>query len=478
MDTKKNSNKFFFHLAIMLIVMIGFRFLPLAGQITPEGMQIAGIFISVIYGWVTIGLLVPSLLGILAVGLTNLITTTDFFSAGFGSQTFVLIIGMMVIAAFISQSNLSQLIIKTMMSLKIAKGRPWIILLCFLYADFAVASVSNSLVSALLFVPLYIQMAQTANIPDYAKLNNAMIVGIAFAGLMGDITFPFQITAVMIASTFTSATGIAVDLGRYLIAFLPWSLFMIAAYIAICKFIFRIDASPLVLVDTNYGNERASKRQIIALGFVLFTVILLVLPNFLPAGLPVTQILKTLGSGGCVLLALFLMAVVHVDGQPLLDIGKTAQGISWDMLFMAAYFAPTASLLTSDATGIKATISTMLQPFLSNLPPVCVIIAIAIIGVALTNMLNNMVVAVVLISMISILGDFLVDFNLLTLMCIVLFCCNIAYILPSACPTSAYLYSQKELIQFKTQFPYALLVGIIMLVLTLTVGMVWFNIIW
>lgn len=462
----------------MLFIMIGFRFLPTVGQMTPAGMQVAGIFIGGIYGWVTIGLLLPSLLGILLIGLTDVITTTEFFAKGFGSQTTILVIGMLIISAFISQSNLSQVIIQTMMSLRIAKGKPWITVLCFLYGVFAVASVSNSLVAALLFVPLYIQMTKTAGLQKYAKLNNAMITGIAFAGLMGDITFPFQITVVMATGAFTSATGIAVNLGRYLIAFLPWALFMIAAYVAICKFIFRVDASALASVNVNYGSEKPSKRQIVSLGFILFTLILLVLPNFLPDTWAITTSLMTLGSGGCVLLALFIMAVVHIDGEPVLDIRKTARDVSWDMIFMTAYFAPIASLLTSDATGIKATISIMLEPFLTGLSPIFIIIAIAVIGVLLTNLMNNLVVAVILISMVSMLGDFLVGFNLITLMCIILCCCNIAYILPSACPTNAYLYSQTELIQFKDQFPHAVLTGIVMLILILTIGLAWFNLIW
>lgn len=40
---------------ISLIIMFGFGYLEPFGAITPNGMRILGIFLSLIYGWTTVG---------------------------------------------------------------------------------------------------------------------------------------------------------------------------------------------------------------------------------------------------------------------------------------------------------------------------------------------------------------------------------------------------------------------------------------
>lgn len=469
--------KKYVHIIIMIILMFGFGFLHPIGEITPAGMRIVGIFIGGIYGWVTIGILLPSLLGIIAIGLTDLVTTTEFFSQGFGSQTFVLVMGMMILSAFITHSNLSDIIVGTLMNLSIVHGRPWLMLLFLLYADFAVASMSNSLIAALLFIPLYISIIEKTDLPKYSRLNNAMITGIAFSGLMGDITFPFQITVVMVTSAFASGSGITVDLGRYLLAMLPWAIVMITAYIAICKFILRIDASMISHAQLDLQKKSATREQKVSLFMILIALLLLVLPNFLPDNWKLTVILSTLGTGGCILLALFLMSIVPVNGKPLMDIGTVAKDVNWGMIFLTAYFSPIASILTSDEVGIKATLSSALEPILEGLSPVIIVIILALVAIILTNFLNNMVVAIVLISTLTILADYLSSFNMLALMMIILFACNLAYVLPSGCPTNAFCYSQTELITFKGQFIHAIITAVIMLILTLSVGFLWFSLV-
>ena len=185
--------------------------------------------------------------------------------------------------------------------------------------------------------------------------------------------------------------------------------------------------------------------------------------------------LQSLGLGGTVLLALFIMAIVQIDGESILNIQQAAKGISWDILFMIAYYFPVASILTSDATGIKATITTVLTPILSGLSPILIVIVIAVSCVIFTNFLNNMLVAALMTSTVGLMSDFLGGISLAALVLVIIFCCNIAYILPSSCPTNAYFYSQRELIRFNTQFMHALVVGIVMLVITIILGLPWFS---
>ena len=61
----------YINIAIIFGVMIAFHFIPAPAPITTLGMQVIGIFIGMIYGWMTCGMLWPSLAGILMLGFTE-----------------------------------------------------------------------------------------------------------------------------------------------------------------------------------------------------------------------------------------------------------------------------------------------------------------------------------------------------------------------------------------------------------------------
>ena len=51
MSEVSNKKSFYIDFAIIILLMIGFGFLPPIGPLTQVGMQTLGIFISLIYAW-------------------------------------------------------------------------------------------------------------------------------------------------------------------------------------------------------------------------------------------------------------------------------------------------------------------------------------------------------------------------------------------------------------------------------------------
>ena len=62
-EIQKKIIRNYINIAIIFGVMILFHFIPAPAPITPLGMQIIGIFLGLIYGWSTCGMLWPSLAG-------------------------------------------------------------------------------------------------------------------------------------------------------------------------------------------------------------------------------------------------------------------------------------------------------------------------------------------------------------------------------------------------------------------------------
>lgn len=57
---------YYLHTVVCLLIMFGFGQLPPVEPLTPLGMNLIGIFLGVLYGWVCIEIVWPSLAGLLA----------------------------------------------------------------------------------------------------------------------------------------------------------------------------------------------------------------------------------------------------------------------------------------------------------------------------------------------------------------------------------------------------------------------------
>ena len=86
-----NSTGYYIHSLICVVLMFGLGHLPAPSPITPTGMHVVGIFIGMIYGWLTVGMTWPSILGITALGFSGRMTVVQAFQSGFGNNTILLI---------------------------------------------------------------------------------------------------------------------------------------------------------------------------------------------------------------------------------------------------------------------------------------------------------------------------------------------------------------------------------------------------
>ena len=84
----RRSPLYYVHVAIFLLITFGFGFLPPFAQITDVGMKVLGAFLGAVYGWLFIALDWPSLIALLALGISGYADTThELFIAGWTFQS-------------------------------------------------------------------------------------------------------------------------------------------------------------------------------------------------------------------------------------------------------------------------------------------------------------------------------------------------------------------------------------------------------
>ena len=93
-NVKKNNITYWLHLAIWLVFSFIGWVLPAGEIITAYGMKILFIFIGLMYGWVFLDIVFPSLLAVILVAFAGDGAVAKTFYSGFGSNTVVIIIFM------------------------------------------------------------------------------------------------------------------------------------------------------------------------------------------------------------------------------------------------------------------------------------------------------------------------------------------------------------------------------------------------
>lgn len=455
---------------LVLFFMFGFRFLSPIGGLNEISMQVIGVFVGVIYGWITLSIGWPSILGLVAFGLTDYVSMSDLLVSAFASQTVVMIMGLLLLAAFIQQAGLTTIIVDFLLSRKSAQGRPYVVLFYFLLAGFIAAILSQPLAVLVIFLELFLEIMHKTGIKPHSRAVPTFFVGSAFAIVIGDISLPFKGCAILGIGAYSSITGENLDFLRYTLFMMPMCLLTIVAYVLFCKFILRINLSGLEdYVHDTSKSATITLRQKVSLVGVILAMAMLLVPSILPASWAITPIITGLGLGGLTLFLVAILMMIKVEGKPLMDLGEIASQYPWNVYFVIVVLLPLADALSSDAVGLKQLLSAGATSLLSGLPGVLTIFLVVLISAVVTNFANNMVVCSVFVTIICFMGDAL-PFSTAVMSCLVILATNLSMFFPAANPMNAIIFSQKNIVTFKAEFTHGLISCVFLCVVISVVG--------
>lgn len=423
---------------IIIFFMFGFQFLPPVGQITPLGMNLLGIFIGALYGWLTIGFAFPSIAGLLALGLSGAYPNFGaMLAATFGGHAAVMMVGCLFICAFIEVIDLPNVIIGFMLNLKWVRKSINVFMIIFFITTYLVSAVSNANLAAYVFVEMYRALARQTGISPTSKLNTYMMIGITFSAILAEISFPFKPIAVLVVGLCQSTAGITLSFTDYLLFITGYQLASVILFVLIGRYVLRIDFSQISKVQVPVIP--ASTKQKVGLWCVLILIVAFILSNI---GVPVFH---QLGIGGVSLLVLLLMMFIQVDGAPLVDLKALSGHFSWGMYLLMVFLIPFSGFIGGPAAGIAATMKSLVTPVLTMVPPAAFLILAMVFTTLITNFLNNMPVAVIFISLMGTLQSSLTGINFGASCVAIVMCAFISMATPAANSAAVYVYGNRDL---------------------------------
>lgn len=317
-----NNTKYYIHSAIVLLLTFGFGYLPTIGSITPVGMQVFGVFLGMLYGWIFVGLLWPSILGIIALGLTDYTTVTASFSAAIGHQNTIIVFVALLFGCYLDQSGLSKTIAYKLVTIKACNGHPWLFITLFFLAVYAVGAVVNLFACIVLMSAFYYQIAEMIKEERYSSLSAFILIGICFIAVLGSFALPVKEMGIFVRALMEPTLGFQIPFIPWMVWFNVMHLLAVAVYLFIGRFIIRVDTTKLQSAGdflSEYRTKGIPREQILPLVMLLIFVFALIIPSFMPA-CAVKAFLSNMGLVGVgSALIVFLLIARDSNGTPLAD---------------------------------------------------------------------------------------------------------------------------------------------------------------
>lgn len=472
---KNKDMSYYMKSAIGLLFMFGFGQLPPIGPLTPLGMQILGIFVGLIYLLCTVDIIWPSMVGLIALGMTEYCSVEEAISSGFGSELVWMMLIILILAEAINKSGLGEVIARWLLTRKILNKRPMLFTFVYIAGLGLCSLLVSSTAAVIMGWVIFYEIADMVGYKKGERYSTLMIIGTFLSCIMYEGLFAFWSWWLVLAETFKDMTGYGINYVTYFILGFTIETLINILFVLSMKYVFKCDFEKLNDVDIEQLKGKGEIKLNFLHKFFMLCFALIVAYVFVtilfPAEWPVIALLNKITQSGWFALVLCLAMIVRWKHEPALDFSKVAaSGLSWNILMMCAAIIPVARALTADATGVKQLLSNILSPILSGMHPVVFLITLIVVMMILTNVGSNMATGVVLMTVIiPFVGDYYFSPSLVGM--IIIFVATMGFILPGSSGMAPYLYGN-DWIQVKDIYKYGLFYCLLFLICSVPVYLI------
>lgn len=445
-------------MAIFFVIIFGFGFLPAPAPLTPYGMKTLGIFIGLVFGWSTIGMIWPSIVGVLAMPLLGVLPIKDVLANGWGSTTMVLIFFMMMISKNLEKAGISNFVAMWFISRKVVLGKPWLFSYFFLVAIALISTMTSAVATILLGWAIFYGVASEIKAEKYEKYPSYMVVGIVVASSLGNGLFPFRTVGAVAFALMTQISGEVLNNMVYTIWAFAMCFFLLAVYILLGKYFFKIPVDAMKKLNAEYFAQKEmtlDTRQQIMLALMFVLIALMLLPSIVPATWLISVLFKKVQATGVAAIICLAMCLISVNGTPLMEPRSIIrEGVSWDVMFLGAAVLPLANgVFSSEEAGINAFLTQTLSPLVDGKSPILFLIVAALISTVITNFVIDVTVPTILFPAFYPIG-MAMDVPPVPLMVVIVYACYMALLMPSASPMAAMMFGNSDWIRTKDLYKY------------------------
>ena len=399
------SNKDIFFLILSLAIIIGSRFVPSFGGLTPDAIAVLGVFFGSLVMWITISIDWPSLITLMALGMIPAFGFSKTFAGAFGNTTVAFLIFTFMLVYPLAKTNFVRRCTVLFITNRIASRGPWYFV-CFLFAaiTFMGLFVSPS-VLFVAFMPFLEDIFKVLGVKKGGKTGNMLMMGTAFCiSLSSGMTAIGHVWPTMAIGYYNAATGNDVNQFQYMAMGIPTGIILIVLLILVFKLFYRPDdiseLKPQKAMGLKGTVPKADLKEKLVLGVVFLTVFLWVAPSLLKGAFPdLYKLINGWSTAMPPLLGCIILFITKTDGERILDFKEAStKGMLWGSVLMTGAATWLGSCLTNEEVGVSQWLTSTLSPLTAGLPVIGLILFFMTWAVIETNFSSNIVTTTVVSS--------------------------------------------------------------------------------
>lgn len=446
---------------IAIAIMIGFKYVvPASDPLTPVGVEILGIFLGVVYGWLVVGdIFWPSLFGLVFIGLSDWSTVANVFKTGFGHNNVMLMLFFFLFTNIINGAGITEYIARWITSRKIAQGKPYVLTILIWIAGCVIYFMVTATAGFMIMIPLIIEISRVYGLKPGNMWTCMTMIGTFVIAGTSYILLPYKSLPLVVFSSYEALGGEPVNYAMYmLIVILTTLVFGFMVFLTM-KYIAKPDVSAIEsqIIDMSQLPP-LTRYQKAVLAYFCVVIGTVMIPNFVPTTVPISAFLKGMGTPGIVAMAVLgWYALRFVDGQDMTQL--FAKGVNWGVIFILACAMTVAAAVSDPVTGIQAWLGVIIEPVVAGKSPFMLTVILCCFALFLTNVGNNQSVAAIITPILLSIG-MASGANMLVLLTCLLLCCNAGYCTPPASATASLLFAVTDWVPGKEPYKWGLVFSI------------------
>ncbi|MFZ7103936.1 MAG: SLC13 family permease [Peptococcaceae bacterium] len=441
-----NLNPFYvINCLISLVVMAGFPYVMSPREpLTSLGVEIIGIFLGIIYGWLVAGDIVwPSIIGLVMLGLTDYTTVANAFKTGFGHNNVMLMLFFFLFTNIISSAGITEYIARWMTSRKFAQGKPYLMAMMIIAAAVVLFFMVTATAACLVLFPLVKAISRIYGLKPGNIWTFLMLSGIVYVGSTSYILLPYKSLPLIVFSNYAELGGDPLNFPAYMSIVVAATIVAGIVFLLTCKYIVKPDVTNIVARKADLDEmPKLTTYQKMIFAYFVIVIALIMIPNFVPATVGISTLLKKIGTPGIVASAVvFYTAVRFKEGKSIMEL--FSKDIAWGVIFILACALTISGAVQAEETGIRAWMAQMVAPLVEGKSPYMLTAIVCFIGCCLTNIANNQAVAAIFTPILLSIG-MTSGGNVPTLLTCMLASVNVGMITPPASATGSLLHGDLE----------------------------------
>ena len=395
----KNDKRFYIHIliAVALGLLCFFGIAP-ANGITPIGVNVLAVTVATLYLWLTVGTDWTSLLFMSMLIMTGAMTPNQVWAGSMGHFSVITMIVFMILNYCLLQTGVINLVCSWFTTRKIVRNRPYVFLVMFFASMMLLGLFMDNLSLAVIYVGIAEVLGQKLVLKEGEPFFVCMFMGVMWVCDVISIASPIaHAPCLILMGMMNSQLGISVSYGQWLLMGIPFAILMLGV-IMVTVWFWKPDTTAYVNYDVEEEKRNMKpldlKGKISAAAFIA-AIALILLPELLVSVLPgFAGYWKTCGVVVPAILAMSVLCIVRVGGEPVLDMKAALKSLPMGAIIFAGVVCIMSTPITSELTGINVWLSNILQPLVAGLNPFLIVFLLCVFALIMTNFLSNVVTMV------------------------------------------------------------------------------------